>query len=139
MVRNSKRWYWIVVAAVVCTAIAACGQNSKARSFVKQGNAKLDLGQYQEAIVDYDQAIRLELDDAYAYYNRGVAKFALGQYQEAIADYDQAIELDPNFAFAYNNRVMPRLTLINTGVPSPIMIRRSNLIPNSPSPTIIGA
>ena len=81
MVRNPKRWYWIVVAVVVCATIAACAQKSKARSFVEQGKTKGNLGQHQEAIADFDQAIRLQPDYAYAYFNRGLAKFNLGQYK----------------------------------------------------------
>ena len=50
VVRNPQRGYWIVVADVVCAAIAACGQNSKARSFVEQGNTKAKLGQFQKAV-----------------------------------------------------------------------------------------
>ena len=48
------------------------------------------LGQYQEAIVDYDQAIELDPNFSLPYLNRGNAKLEYGQYQEAIVDYDQA-------------------------------------------------
>ena len=72
MVRNPKRWYWIVVAVMVCVTIAACAQTSKARSFVEQGKTKAELGQYQEAIADFDEAIRLQPDYVNAYVNRGI-------------------------------------------------------------------
>ena len=57
-----------------------------------------------KAIADYDQAIRLNPENAVGYINRGVAYDDLGEYEQAIADYDQAIRLNPEDAVAYNNR-----------------------------------
>ena len=62
------------------------------------------LGRYEEAIVDYDEAVRLRPDYAEAHNNRGNVHHALGRYEEAIADYDEAIRLQPDDATAYNNR-----------------------------------
>jgi tetratricopeptide (TPR) repeat protein len=42
-----------------------------------RGNAKRKLGKYQEAIADYNQAIKLKPDYADAYNNRGSAKYDL--------------------------------------------------------------
>ena len=55
---------------------------------------RLRLGQHSAAILDYDEAIRLDPDDAKAYYNRGHAKGELRRYPAAIADYNEAIRLD---------------------------------------------
>ena len=80
-------------------------------TYFNQGHAKGELGQYAAAIVDYNQALRLDPDYAAAYHNRGWAKDELGQYAEAIADYDQALRLDPNDAAAYNNRGIAKAAL----------------------------
>ena len=55
-------------------------------------------------MADYDQSLRLDPDNAFAYNNRGGAYDDLGQYPRAIEDYDQAIRLDADYADAYNNR-----------------------------------
>ena len=60
--------------------------------------------QSQRAIEDYDKAIQLDPDDAWAYSGRGYAYRALGLHQRAIQDYDKAIQLDRFYAVAYNNR-----------------------------------
>ena len=56
--------------------------------------------EYDIAIIDYDEAIRLEPKLALAYHNRGIAWLAKGQYDRAIKDFDQAIRLNPNDALA---------------------------------------
>ena len=52
------------------------------------------LEKYQRAIEDYDQAIRLDPNNALAYNNRGVAYRSLGKYAEADADKAKACSLD---------------------------------------------
>ena len=54
------------------------------------------MGRYQEAIADYDEAIRLQPDDAEAYSNRGNAKAALGRKDEARQDLETALALARN-------------------------------------------
>jgi tetratricopeptide (TPR) repeat protein len=70
--------------------------------------------QYDRAIRDFDQAIRLYQDQAFAIpinpnfaqalSNRGAAYAFKGQYDRAIGDYDQAIRIIPDFADAFYNR-----------------------------------
>jgi tetratricopeptide (TPR) repeat protein len=59
---------------------------------------------YDRAIADYDQAIKLKPDFAEAYYNRGTAYTHKGDYGRAIADFDQVIYLKPDDAEAYTVR-----------------------------------
>ena len=51
----------------------------------------------------YQEAIRLEPDDAEAHYNLGATYGGLGRYQEAIAAYEEAIHLKPEYAEAQYN------------------------------------
>ncbi|WP_082801150.1 tetratricopeptide repeat protein [Cylindrospermopsis raciborskii] len=48
---------------------------------------------YRGAIDDYTQAIKLNPNDALAYYNRGIARSNLGDNQGAIADLQKAADL----------------------------------------------
>ena len=73
-------------------------------AYVNRGNAKNDLGRYEEAIADLDKAVQLKPEMAEAYVNRGNAKFGLSRYEDAIADYNEAIRLKPDYAMAYSNR-----------------------------------
>jgi len=46
-------------------------------------------------IADYDQAIRLDPNDALSYNNRGQAHLSKGHREQAIADFRKALELQP--------------------------------------------
>ena len=62
------------------------------------------MGNYDEALKDYDKAIELDPNYTFAYNNRGLAFYKLDKFEEALKDYDKAIELDPSYTFVYNNR-----------------------------------
>ena len=59
---------------------------------------------YEEAIVDYTKAVKLNPNDGTAYSNRGVAKADIEDYDGAIADLSKAVELKPDSATAYYER-----------------------------------
>jgi tetratricopeptide (TPR) repeat protein len=66
---------------------------------------KIEKGDYQGALADYNQSIALKPDNALAYNNRGILKDEkLNDVQGALADYNQSISLNPDGAKAYYNR-----------------------------------
>ena len=69
-----------------------------------RGAAYVALGNYNQAIEDYDRAIEIRPGYVDAYNNRGSAYKGLGNYRRAIEDYDRAIEIRPGYVDAYNNR-----------------------------------
>ncbi len=66
---------------------------------------------YQLAIRDYDQAIRLQFDHHQAYAGRASIYLDLGNTEQAIADYKQAIKYNPGEYMYYINLA----TLYRTG------------------------
>ena len=69
-----------------------------------QARHEAEAEQYDKAIADYTEAIRLKPDYAEAYDGRGQAYFRLKQYDKAISDYNEAIRIKADFAEAYSNR-----------------------------------
>ena len=62
------------------------------------------LGQDEEAISEYNQAIELNPGDPNNYAGRGDAYAALNQLDPALIDYNEAIRLDPNHSRAFASR-----------------------------------
>jgi tetratricopeptide (TPR) repeat protein len=66
-----------------------------AEVYVNRGNAYRNMGQYAEAIQDYDQALKLNPEDAETLYNRGAAKKASGDAAGGESDMQAARKLKP--------------------------------------------
>ena len=60
--------------------------------------------EYNLAIENYNKAIELKPDFAYAYRNRGVTHEINDRIDSAIGDYSKVIELNPDSSFAYSER-----------------------------------
>jgi tetratricopeptide (TPR) repeat protein len=69
-----------------------------------RGDALRDKGEYDRAIADFNEAVRLNPKLAPPYHNRGNIYWHRGEYDSAIANFTEAIRLDPKFDEAYQNR-----------------------------------
>jgi protein O-mannosyl-transferase len=69
-----------------------------------RGGAYNNISQYQRAIEDYNEAIRLKPYSAIFYTNRGVAYENLGQHERALDDFNLTIRLKQDYADAYYYR-----------------------------------
>jgi len=61
-------------------------------------------GEFYIALDYYDQALRIDTNGAYLWYNKGLALRKLGKYNEVIQCYDRALQIDPNYALAWYNK-----------------------------------
>src|SRR5471030_1058487 len=89
--------------------IAACSRlivanPRNASAFVSRGFAYNNKGDYDRAITDMNEALRLDPRNAVVFSNRGNAYFNKRDYDRAIADFSEAIRLDPKYIIAFNNR-----------------------------------
>jgi Flp pilus assembly protein TadD len=74
-----------------------------ARDFNLRGANYLQKRDYDKAIKDCDQSIRLDPKVVAAYNNRGSAYMQKGDFDRAIVDFEQAIQLDPKDARVHMN------------------------------------
>lgn len=74
------------------------------KAIKKRGFVRNRLGNYNGAILDFNNAISLDSNDGDSYYGRGFAKLALQNYPEAVSDFGKAIRLNPEDLDAYHQR-----------------------------------
>ncbi len=90
-----------------CTALIQTGKATAGDLSIfynNRGAAYDDKRDYDHAIQDYNEAIRLNPSLASAFYGRGEAYNHKGNYDHAIQDDSEAIRLNPNLSYAYDAR-----------------------------------
>ena len=114
--QSSQSWTWCVnrnhifpmdTAIRGCTAVIQSGredQRNLAIAFNNRGLAHYAKGDYDTAIADLTQAVKLDPDYADAFQSRASAYSDKGDHAHAIDDYDQSIRLNSHNPIAYNNR-----------------------------------
>jgi tetratricopeptide (TPR) repeat protein len=107
-------------AATPAVRIAACtrllrqvGDNDAQRAaiLVGRGNAYFASGAFDQALQDYNAAIRMDDRVALYYFNKGAVLSKLGRYRAAIKAYSLSIRENPWDAEAYNNRAWAHMKL----------------------------
>ena len=94
----------VVLLVALALASPACRGSNKADRHYNLAVQLHQQGRFEQAIAEYDQAIRIDPRLAVAYVNRGGAFNELGEYHKAVRDETQAILLDSKLAAAYDIR-----------------------------------
>jgi tetratricopeptide (TPR) repeat protein len=84
-------------------AVAQSGPRT-AQEFFARGQRFARQGEYDKAIADFTEVIRLVPKSPTGYYNRGLSYAKNKDYDKAIADFTEAIRLDPKNDASYHNR-----------------------------------
>ncbi len=71
---------------------------------VERGKLLAAAQEYEAAIANYDEVLKLKPDCHLAWNSRGDSLDNLGKYEEAIASYDQAVEIQSDDYLTWNNR-----------------------------------
>lgn len=79
-----------------------CGPNeNKSNEHLQLGIDKIFAARHQEALEEFNKAIKYNPESSEAYYYRGACKRNLKDIDGSIEDYKKSIELDPNYAEPY--------------------------------------
>ena len=79
-------------------------RNPQARACHERGVARYHHQDYDQAIVEISESIRLDPTVAWAYNDRGSAWLQKGDFAKAISDFNEGIRLDPSPAWPYHDR-----------------------------------
>jgi Mlc titration factor MtfA (ptsG expression regulator)/Tfp pilus assembly protein PilF len=92
---------------IVAECTAAIGRHPDSpEAYRSRAEYRSALGEHDDALADYGEAIRLAPDDAELYCERGDAYLAAGRPGAAVTDFTTALRLCPGFARAYSGRGM---------------------------------
>lgn len=89
---------------VVFSGSIAIAQKKKASEFIENGISKFEEKEYLEAIVSFNEAIKIDPDAHQAYYMRGNIKQKFADVHGAMKDYNKAIEAKSDFSEAFFER-----------------------------------
>ncbi len=95
-----------------CTArlaLPGLSNEERAMTFNARGNNYDELKQYDLAIADYSEVIRLLPKFEYGYANRALEKYKKGEFQAAVADYDHALIVNSKSLYALYGRGLARI------------------------------
>lgn len=87
--------------------VAKCPDNARAHN--NFGNALFQNGRIDEALEQYEEAVKIQPNYAFAYNSIGWALLQKGQRDEAIAQFQKALEIQPDYAKAHNNLALALL------------------------------
>jgi tetratricopeptide (TPR) repeat protein len=90
---------------------ASVNSDRDAEYYYDLGMEKYRLEDYQSAIDNFTQSVRLNPDNVIACCYRAESKYELRDYQGAINDLTQSIELDPDYTIAYCLRAQAKYKL----------------------------
>jgi tetratricopeptide (TPR) repeat protein len=88
-----KKRVFYLAAIFVLTTLSVFGQSGK--KFFKAGNEFVDKKKFEDAIVQFTNAIGLEPSNAEYYYSRGSSYETIKKFNEAYADYEKALVFKP--------------------------------------------
>ncbi|MBR1277602.1 caspase family protein [Bradyrhizobium sp. AUGA SZCCT0283] len=96
---------------VIADAGEAIRLHPSVAAYNLRGSAYYDRGEYDIAIADFNDALRIGPPSGIIFHNRGNAWRSKGEYAKAIADYDQSIKSDPKSVFSWQNRGISKRAL----------------------------
>ena len=101
-----KRQFILGLSIVLAASLGGCGPTTeeKVQNLFQSASDWLDKGDYDQAIKDFSEAIKLDPGFDSAWNNRGLAYARKDNYDQAIKDYSEAIRLKPDYADAWYNR-----------------------------------
>jgi len=95
---------WICLLLIVFLPAILGAQDVK--TYVARGIEGCETGKFDQALNDFNAALKLKPNDATLYDYRGMAYRCKNMDARAMEDFKKAMELDPKFARPYRNRAM---------------------------------
>ena len=97
----------LIVLILSFFVVTGCGiTTSDYDDAVLDGVSSLNMNNPEEALKDFDRAVKIDPNRADGYLGRANTLNTMGRYGESLDDYDRAIDINPKLANAYVNRAI---------------------------------
>lgn len=93
--RRPTRMLWILLALAIVTG-AGCSSEGKKNRHLKRGDTYFEKERFDEAVIEYMNALRVDASDPHAIRQLGLAHYALGDFRKAVPFLIKAQELEPD-------------------------------------------
>jgi hypothetical protein len=151
--KGSRLLQGLFLGALIFCALLTCGAPANAvskademaaRDHINKGNFYLGRRQFQEAIGEYEEALRIDSSSTVAkdnivlsHNNWGIHFFQQRKYEEAEKEWRKALSLDATNQLAKHNIVVLKQTLARTGqvLPSEAAAQNPDKTPKKSGPT----
>jgi tetratricopeptide (TPR) repeat protein len=88
---------------ILLSAAGCASKEEKSDAALERGNRALDRKDFDTAIAEYTEAIRLDPKSDAAFHNRATAYADKHEYAKAVADFNEAIRLAPDEPDSYSS------------------------------------
>ena len=96
----------LTVFSLLLALLAGPALAQDVKAMVDRGMENCQSGRYDQALKDFNDALKLKPKDPTLITYRGVVYYAKGQNDLAMKEFNQALEIDPKFGKAYYQRGM---------------------------------
>ena len=112
--KRLSRMVGFVAPILLLLFLISCGNGSTLTDAETRYSAGVEFqrdGRLEQAIAEWDEAIRLDSQYALPYVSRGNAYVDLEQFERAIQDFSDAIRINPDLTNAYAGRAVAYILL----------------------------
>lgn len=97
----------------------------------RRGNSLMEVNRLDDAIADFDKAIKLDADHATAWANRGIALAWKKQNEQALDSLDKAAAINPRLAYIFHGRAIVLQNQGDLGAAAAALGRAIDLLENN--------
>lgn len=101
---NARRFGPAVLFVLLEAAVVAADDPTDSKGYLERGHQWYGKKEWDKAIKDYTEVIRLEPKNPSGFYYRGCALAENGEAAKAIEDFNETIRLDPKYPHAFYGR-----------------------------------
>lgn len=104
MLKNMRNAVIFILSGLIFLFSSCESKKEKAKIHLNKGIELTTKSDLKSALIEFNEAVKLDPNNADAWYYRGNTHYNLFEVEKALADYDKALEINPEHLDALTNR-----------------------------------